>query len=141
MEIRDLRIGNYVEYNGMSTVVTELLSPAPRQPERFNNVPVVGLLCDGLITCPLSEVSPILVRSELLINLGFENEFDELNGSLYDIYYLPGNLISKYIIEYSLKDKCWYFTDDCEINIQVKYLHQIQNLYYMLVGAELNIIL
>src|SRR5690606_29504959 len=76
MNIVDLKIGNYVEYNGMNVIITELLTPKPRKPESFNNVPVVEVLCGGLIDCPLSEINPIPITEEILLRFGFEKDGD-----------------------------------------------------------------
>lgn len=136
MDIVDLRIGNYVEYNGMSAVVAGLLSPKPRKPESFNSVPVVELFCGGLINALLPEINPIKITEEILLRFGFKNEIDDIDGEMYDIYFVTN---TDYLIEYFHSDKKYVFTDDMGLKVGIKYLHQLQNLFYCLCGFELEV--
>jgi hypothetical protein len=60
IEAKELRLGNYVMYNGMVMSVSEILSPKPRKDERYNNKYVVELFDGaGLIDATLDEISGI----------------------------------------------------------------------------------
>ena len=121
MEIQELRIGNYIEYNG------EIIK------------------LDGSLLCcyiqneldyPFNEVP---LTEEILLKFGFNEvegerwcdmreEFEECNYyylSMFKIYYNPET------------DR---FEDDSlyHFNVNLKYVHQLQNLYFVLTGGELT---
>lgn len=60
MTLRDLRIGDWVEYNGSAMQVYGLCGPMPDKDPRYNNAPTVTLWCNGLITVTLDELTAIV---------------------------------------------------------------------------------
>lgn len=122
MKANELRLGNYVMYNSMVMIVSEILSPKPRKDERYNNKYVIELFDgEGLIDATLEEISPIPLTEEWLLKLGYNNN------------------IFKHIFEigefYFTKDEDSFFYNSSEI----KYVHKTQNLYYALKEEELTI--
>ena len=121
MEIRELRIGNYIEYNG------EIIK-----------------LDGSLLCCYIQNelefpLKPIPLTEEILLKFGFNEvederwcdmheEFEECNYyylSMFKIYYNPET------------DR---FEDDSlyHFNVNLKYVHQLQNLFYSIIGKELT---
>lgn len=115
MNARELRIGNFVETNG---ILWE-----------------VGTHDFGLVYRP--DFEPIELTEEWLNKFGFKKldenkKFStfEIQSTYFDLQvYLPGN----------------YFgvvagRDEIALNYNLKYVHQLQNLYFALTGEELIII-
>lgn len=71
----ELRIGNYVSYNGFACEVLGVVSPQPHNDKRFDNKAVLDLFDGaGIITATIEEVSPITLTEETLKGLGFHND-------------------------------------------------------------------
>ena len=122
MKANELRIGNWIEWAGNNIRVTEICefidADAGRQ----------GLNIDGAW---LDDCSPIPLTPEILEKVGFEK--------VDNFYFHP--LIGDYSME-AYDDEFIFACDDCFYNVNlkhVKYLHQLQNLYFALTGYELNI--
>ncbi len=122
MKANELRIGNWVNFlsNPIKIEgVTNRLRPncGYYHFEGFKN-PMKGI-----------HVSPIELNEEWLLKFGFNSDeiTFELNGFMLgwfknnEFYYLPTNQIS-------FRNK-----------IQIKYLHQLQNLYFAITGNELSV--
>lgn len=56
MELKDLRFGDYVEYNGSICKVYGLCGPMPDKDPRYNDKATVTLWCNGLLTVTLDEI-------------------------------------------------------------------------------------
>jgi len=75
--------------------------------------------------------SGIPLSEELLLKLGFEVNKDYVSEDhLWHDYFLNGVRIQLPYFEFS--------HEDGDYQIEIKYLHQLQNLYFCLVGKELN---
>ena len=76
-----------------------------------------------------ADFDPIPINKELLTQLGFENVFDE--------NYQAGKIVVE------LNEKCTYVYVVCPmpwIELEhIKYVHQLQNLYFALTGEELTL--
>jgi len=68
----ELRLGNYVLYNGQTAIVSGINSPAPRKDKNFDGKYVIELVLGGLIDCTPEELEPIPLTEEILLKLGFE---------------------------------------------------------------------
>ena len=118
---QELRIGNYVEYNG------EIIK-----------------LDGSLLCCYIQNelefpLNPIPLTEEILLKFGFNEvegerwcdmheEFEECNYyylSMFKIYYNPETDIFE-------DDNLYHF------NVNLKYVHQLQNIYFALTGEELT---
>jgi len=131
MNVKELRIGNIVSVRGEPRKVNSL-SSAPRS-ERISTT-IKGC---SFAECHFSEqeITPIPLTEECLINLGFAplsesdhgvrmsvNSLDELNWSRHGprlIYQTKGSGFSR--------------------DYEIKYVHQLQNLYFSLTGKELEV--
>lgn len=125
IKINELRIGNVVEYNGFHLPVYSITGAYPRKGTRYNNKALVDLVCDGFVTADEDEINPIPITPELLTKCGFKIDqygdynldsicFAMLNGMVFDVMF-PN-------IAYNLQ-----------------YLHQLQNLYYMMHNKEMEV--
>lgn len=94
---------------------------------------MIGLIFSSDKGLALNDFEPIPLTPEILEKCGFEKQDDGDGG-----YYRE--LLSENGILFVEGDKKGY-TDvfiDCWEQIRVRYLHQLQNLYYSLTGTELN---
>ena len=71
LKITDLRIGNLVMHNGYMFRVYSLESPMPSKDPMFDSVDIVTLCDGGLISVPLSAVSPAPLTEPMLKMVGW----------------------------------------------------------------------
>jgi hypothetical protein len=117
----ELMIGNWINYYGKNVCIAELkekgISYLDKPLRRY------------LTTAPYSEFNPIPLTEEILLKCGFEHITEGLR------YADKNHLIVN-------GDKDWLFmpfcTNDIDCYIPIKYLHQLQNLYFALTGEELE---
>ena len=113
MEANELRIGNLVEYLGE---FKEVLGMDEETVFLKNTVSVNYL--------DLDEISPILLTKEWLLNFGFDKigvNFDFKN------FVLWGNCLDSKVSFRLLDNE----------KIEIKHVHQLQNLYFALTNNEL----
>jgi hypothetical protein len=119
MEAKELRIGNYLALptcNALLCVVEEILK---------NNFIVCNLTTNEW---PISDYKPIPITEGWLQRLGFTNKVN--NKILESEYYgVKINIIhNRFLVEYGNGGQ-----------IYLKYVHQLQNLYFTLTGEELKL--
>lgn len=115
MRIEDLRIGNFVKSGVNVTAITKLVL----RPE------LVGTLESEI---SLRNVQPISLSSDWFLKLGFENRGD---------YFLLNGIK---ILEFNkhFQSGMWMFDFGVKGKVAIiKYVHQLQNLYFTLTGEEL----
>lgn len=121
MKSNELRIGNYVNWNGQQIELDRVSF----------QVHVINRNCEDIVPIPLTE--------DWLVKLGFEKEHFEENY-WYELK-LPihsFNLLSNDIGSDAFYDKLEFvFLEDCD-EIQYRYVQQLQNLYHALTGEELT---
>lgn len=116
MKETELRVGNYVldSYNGKITRVN------------WQEIKWIQELTDRYI--------PIELTEEILLKSGFE-----LKGIIFRI---NNGFTNQFDVNYSLSRNIYYY-DSSKYGIynevELKYLHQLQNLYFALTGEELKI--
>lgn len=119
----DLRLGNLVYKGELFPVeVVEVITELSIETDRHN-------LCD------IKKFRPIPITEEYLLKLGFE--YNELYAN-YQIKIIDGNINSLTLFG----DGEWNYCNDslnasCHFIKEVKYIHQLQNLYYSLTNTEL----
>lgn len=125
MDAKELRKGNLVDYEKTTHLVTGVI----------NNVVYSRWLKqsqeeDDYIDDE-DNYEPIPLSPEILDKCGFVSyhhnprlEWFFVNGQAYEPFHLKNSRDNKY-----------YFNE----NIEVKYLHQLQNLYFALTGEELEV--
>lgn len=112
IQTKELRIGNYVSnMHGEILKVSIVTENAIHSKEKYN-----------IIGCPSSCINPIPLTEEWLIKFSYSNY---PHG---DALFLPGHLIWK----------CNDLLIDDKNGIVLKYVHQLQNLYFALTGIELQ---
>lgn len=122
---QELRIGNYLALGEDVLLVNEIHKTG------F----YAGNEVKGTLKGNVWQIEPIELTEEWLMKFGLEtdNEVDEIDGVMFKLYHLED-----YIIEYWIRDNTFKFTDDCALEVFVSSVHQLQNLYFALVGEELT---
>lgn len=136
MKTNELRLGNVVRYNNQIVKVSGI---------HYTTIEFGEVGNDWHCTGNLAEVQPIELTEELLVKIGFEDRkgyfnysrvFDDENNycDSIHIYYCP--MLEHFKFTYD-KVKA----DDLQTMdlYNIKYLHQLQNAYYLLTGKELKI--
>lgn len=130
----ELRIGNYIEYNSMIMMIDGIQSPRPMKDKRYSNKYLINLFDGaGLITCTLEEINPIPTEEDWMLKLGFEVTNSK--------HYSKGKLSIQFpVIEQNLYPKGRVYYNSWAIkNEIIKYVHQIQNVYFDLENEELKL--
>lgn len=141
MEVKELRVGNYVKYNGSIVSVYAISNPTPNKDKHFNNKARVTLWCNGLIDAIIDKIEPIPITEELLLKIGFKKDVDA--NSRYR-YAIDNCLFEIRLCDIGTLIKLEVY---CEDNVRKVHLpktpnlHQLQNAYYLVVGKELEITL
>jgi hypothetical protein len=124
MNAQDLRIGNYISYGGVICTVVDVLCDS-----------VNTKLNEGIL---YSDIEPILLTKELLFKVGFE-----IDGVFCDyILRLCDEKMLGYSLEYNMVYLAQHYKGQHfrDVNLgEFKYLHDLQNLYYILTETELKI--
>ena len=124
MKTSELRIGNYLNGRKGPVTVTEIREnnrvKIKENPSNFT----VG---DCLHPIPLTE--------EWLLRFGFiaknwYSNFEHWSDTWFQL--------SSSVIKANKERSCFYFDNEM-INIEIKYVHQLQNLYFALTGEELTL--
>lgn len=112
----ELRIGN---------VITMYVKESPAISSIHLVEPTTLMMIDGSIQSIGMAFRPIPLTEEILLRVGFSSvNYTELNGHTVRFKNGVYELCSQYISR--------------EYYIEVKHLHQLQNLYFALTGQELN---
>jgi len=140
VDVKELRIGNWVSYLGNNTRTNSI--------SVGDNGGYVSTFRTGAIT--QNQIEPISLTEELLLKCGFE--WDKAYKAFRSESFCP--LICKndgtdywridtskegYHQEY---DNKLYLTSEKEYTVSdkpIEYLHQLQNIYYALTGKELEV--
>ena len=120
MKTTELRIGNLVNVPGIFKEYSEILEI---NKDRVN---VSGL------QLKYHAFNPVPLTKEWLLKFGFENQQIELD--------YPDKLL---IISATVGGKYYFYLDDADGSTfdlnYIQYVHQLQNLYFILTGTELEI--
>jgi hypothetical protein len=134
MKATELRIGNLVygfgEFKDTAAPVCSLHS---------DNTLRLTILNQSVGCFSAELIQPILLTEEWLVKMGFELINTHLaSGGNYYMY--MGVAIDLYVDKGEMK--LYYFTervDRMDFDYEIKYVHQLQNLYFALNGEELEI--
>lgn len=118
MKANEIRLGNYLEMLGKVRKV-ECISNLPARKEMY------WLTCENMIDTKIIHFSPIELNKEWLLNLGFENIKD-------NDYYLYPFTYRQDKIRIGHKTSTRHLAND------IKYVHQLQNLFFAITGTELS---
>ena len=135
IDVRELRIGNYV-YLFRSTAPSKITDIGYSEIEE-NKYEAGGISSESVFRTYVDNLNPVPLTAELLLKCGFvynavDDCFDRLNLRVR----ILGNLICAFIGFEVGFGKEWH-----DANIELKSLHQLQNLYFALTGKELEITL
>jgi hypothetical protein len=113
MESNELRIGNLVHDYDEELIIVSGISYGDVYSSKLGET-------------PLARIKPILLTEEWLIKFGFEKKINEWMKNSIVLEYINNNLFFSAGLGLSL-------------SVQIKQVHQLQNLYFALTGQELNI--
>lgn len=144
IDVKDLRIGNYVDYPGFSWEYPELdyeFQDAFRITsisEDNNNVSLIMPRGEnGETGVDAKEINPIPITPEWLEKLGFTHDIDNLwsykDFSIFPFLIGENGDCCSFFISYARAEEGRVWLVDCH------YVHQLQNLIYSLTGQELSI--
>ena len=134
MKTQDLRIGNYVYYEHTTHIVDGIYENKVYSWWVKNGEPVIeyemkdigGTMVKNPYRDVISQYEPIPLTEEWLIKLGFEKNIttDLYPTFSYDILNVNDGIV--YVLNYGFVN-------------HIKYVHQVQNLYFTLTGEELKL--
>jgi hypothetical protein len=118
IQANELRIGNLVDWNGENGIISQLL-------ER-----------EVVFKCGESDlyetINPIPLTEEWLLNFGFKvNRETKEGNNIWRYNWTEGHFEIEQIYSFFLNDNNGYDTE-------IKYVHQLQNLFFALTIEELN---
>lgn len=113
-----LKLGNYLLCEGMQSTVTEIT---------ITEITLDHPAYDLEVNCVFNEVEPITINNEWLLNLGFIPKGGYYNKDAFNI-----EVINEFEFIY-------FSIIDSEFNFEIKYVHQLQNIFYYLTGKELKL--
>ena len=117
MRVEELRVGNWVNYLGDNMQFDEI---------------DLSYLFNPSIDIYKTDLEPIPLTEEILLKCGFEK-------SAWDNYSTFRNMFcSEGCVVISLEHSCIEI-GDLMLDINIKHLHQLQNLYFELTNKELEI--
>lgn len=139
MKANELRLGNYLQLDGENYHVNEIynnlqcveLKRKNLENPKLNDYEECDLDCNDLLPIPLTE--------EWLLNLGFNSEYKKGWIGI-DVKHENGTT-TDFVLSYPQRMGMWQtffaFEYDSFRFVELKYVHQLQNLYFALTGSEL----
>lgn len=120
IDIKTLRIGSHVEYKGKIVRICSLKTNMANYDEGKGKP-----RCYSCMKAYYKYLQPIPITPELLMELGFEYR----DNTYWERWCFDGFSIER-------EEHSSYF--NCDGYIPLKYLHELENLYYMAYGKELK---
>jgi hypothetical protein len=114
----ELRIGNWVNTSVEPTLLTDY--------NKVKEITSDALVCENVGACDWSDITPIPLTPEILEKAGFED----------DLPWKKNNFCLDSECRFHVVDGTGY---GVIIARQIKFVHQLQNLYFALTGEELEI--
>jgi len=132
MKTNELRIGNYLNGKQGRVIVTEIRTNNSVKIHDNTSSFYVGIC-----------LTPIEITKEWLFNFGFKDIGLNMSGSNWLVKEQKGIWRQAIRIAYNERSEEWSLTLECvsppTLSIaRLKYVHQLQNLYFALTGNELN---
>ena len=124
MEANELRIGNYITWT--------LKNKKESTPTKVDLVCTDGVCIKTDVSIPINEVNPIPLTEEWLI----KNLSEYIDGSEHSQYgrFIPVGVLYIQFPRFELQTAAGNY-----LGVTVKYVHQLQNLYFAICGEELTI--
>lgn len=120
MKVQELRIGNYLELLGEIRKVEGIFN-LPKRKEMY------WIKCEGIIDTKIIHYKPIPLTEEWLLKFVFDKDIDD--------FYLDINTVL--FVSYNDDEFVHLKSNHLETIASIKYVHQLQNLYFALTGEEL----
>ena len=139
MNANELRIGNFIFFDSQLKIGKhlEVATIENYGVRAFNGI--VDEKGNRHLTAliPFSVVEPIPLTEELLLKFGFEisRSFNGIDAKINDFYLWKGDGWDYW--DYSTVNDRWQKCN--EVNVEIKHVHQLQNLYFALTGEELQL--
>jgi hypothetical protein len=131
MKANELRIGNWVKYDSNEKVTFTML-----EHQEINGFTkwIPELEVDDYF-----KLNPIPLTAEWFLKLGFNyhNPFKDEDSDFY-VFQIKTSTGESITFGYA-SDVSGWFTDRLLITVNIYYVHQLQNLYYALIGEELKL--
>lgn len=122
--INELKVGNLFRFISTDSI------------ERVADIRTAGIKTPTINNVLITDIEPIQLNEDWLVRFGFENVDDEIDYSEFVLNYvtIEGNGSDKQEPFHFVRD-----VDYRERKTEIKYVHQLQNLYWCLCGEELKI--
>lgn len=139
MEAKELRIGNYIQDNLEDVFTVGGLTENGICINNFGAADIKGM--NAIMSLSIVNFKPIPLTEEWLLNFGFTCDtsydyFDEdIDRDVYCGYDI--DTITLIMMDGYLVPKPYYDDEAFGQNVKIKYVHQLQNLYFALTGEEL----
>lgn len=136
MKCTDLKIGNYVKFydpiNGTNIYRVYYIAD-------YGNISSVSLEGKGqLASGTIKDIEPIELTEEVLLKIGFEkdgNNYSLVCGDIEVGYYIDK---FKQVLYINISREKRFYKNELR-SYDVKYLHQLQNAYYLLTNEEMEV--
>lgn len=136
MEARELRIGNIVEYEGQPLPILSIDSERENSEYKLKGTVALPEVMNGkrwgTKSVWLDNVKPIEITEEWLLSFGFAIDPIEDDERFAKLKYGDFEFMSDYSVDF----KSVYIRLN-KSTIELKYVHQLQNLYFALTNQEL----
>jgi hypothetical protein len=126
MKIQELRIGNYVEFESHKFIIKDEIT--------FDNDEGDWMIDNFLF----KEIKPIKLNEYWLRVFGFEIEFDDpVKHAMLGVNPVNKNFLIKLTnCQFAYNKNYWFYGNGY---FKIKYVHQLQNLYFSLTGTEMKL--
>ena len=130
MKSNELRIGNLVDVTNRSNkvhlptgIVLNVIAIGLFKAQCIDNsIPVTKANGNDIMSIPLSDLTPIPLTNEWLLKFGFKPDCNSIQFNLG-------------MFMYENKNNLFYIGQE---SFAMEYVHQLQNLYFILTGTELQ---
>lgn len=117
MQLNEIRLGNKISLEGKNYTIDAKMMYA---------------IFSGNPDYDISKFEPILLSSEWLLKFGFkENKVEDITYEK-EISHCKG-----FVVSFSTQSYDWFLCDT-DVDTNVKYIHQLQNLYFAMTGLEID---
>jgi hypothetical protein len=131
LKCADLRIGNWVKINlPHKSIIGKI--------DGLNRVKAFVEDKEGFTTLPIHDIQPIELTEDVLVKIGFEkdgNNYSLVCGDIEVGYYIDK---FKQVLYINVSREKRFYKNELR-SYDVKYLHQLQNAYYLLTNEELEV--
>lgn len=125
VDVKELRIGNWVYYLGCRAKINSI--------SVSSSCGYVSTFSSGIVT--QNQIEPIPLTEDLILKCGFTESYSDSKGYIYSINGVKFLRCFFDIPSFFIETE----EDDDLFNRPIDNLHQLQNIYYALIGQELEV--